>query len=183
MTHGYIEVTIIEEDVMAHFTVRTLKLKHTELKKNKGVVSERLVKQYHYTTWPDHGTPSDTLPVLTFVRKSVAANPQDGGPIVVHCSAGVGRTGTYIVIDAMIKQAQARQEMNVFGFLKHIRSQRNHLVQTEEQYVFLHDALVEALSSGITEVSLSNIGDYINKLNSKVSEVDSTLLLDMHFNL
>jgi len=183
ITHGHFEVTIVKEDIMANFTVRTLKLKHTGLKKNKGVVSERLVKQYHYTTWPDHGTPSDTLPVFTFVRKSVAANPQDGGPIVVHCSAGVGRTGTYIVIDTMIKQAAAKQKLNVFGFLKHIRSQRNHLVQTEEQYVFIHDALVEALSIGVTEIALDSISDFIAKLNSPVGEVNSTLLLDKHFNL
>jgi len=183
MTHGNIDVTIVKEDIMAHFTIRTLKLKHTDLKENKRVVSDRLVKQYHYTTWPDHGTPSDTLPVLTFVRKSVEANPQDGGPIVVHCSAGVGRTGTYIVIDAMIKQAAANQKLNVFGFLKHIRTQRNHLVQTEEQYVFLHDALVEALSIGVTEISLDSISNFIAKLNSPVGEVNSTLLLDKHFNL
>ena len=183
ITYGHIDVTIVKEKVMANYTVRVLRLKHTKLKKKKWMVSERTVEQFHYTAWPDHGTPADTLPVLTFVAKSIASNPPDGGPIVVHCSAGVGRTGTYIGIDAMIKQAAAKREMNVFGFLKHIRSQRNHLVQTEEQYVFLHDALVEALSSGNTEVSLSNIGDYISKLNSTVSEVDSTILLDKQYNL
>lgn len=183
MTYGHIDVTMVKEDIMANYTLRTLKLKHTKLKKKKWIASERIVEQYHYTAWPDHGTPADTLPVLAFVRKSVSSNPSDGGPIVAHCSAGVGRTGTYIAIDAMMKQAAAKQELNVFGFLKHIRSQRNHLVQTEEQYVFLHDALVEALSSGVTEISLESISEYIVKLNSPVSEVDSTILLDKQYNL
>jgi len=183
ITYGHIDVTLVKEDIMANYTVRTLKLKHTKLKKKKWVASERMVEQYHYTAWPDHGTPADTLPVLSFVRKSVASNPVEGGPIVAHCSAGVGRTGTYIAIDAMMKQAAAKQELNVFGFLKHIRSQRNHLVQTEEQYVFLHDALVEALSSGVTEFPLESIVGYISKLNSSVSDLDSTILLDKQYNL
>lgn len=183
ITYGHIDVTLVREKVMANYTVRTLRLKHTKLKKKKWLVWERTVEQYHYTAWPDHGTPADTLPVLTFVRKSVASNPPDGGPIIVHCSAGVGRTGTYIGVDAMSKQADIKRELNVFGFLKHIRSQRNHLVQTEEQYVFLHDALVESLSSGLTEISLSTVGDFISKLNSTVSELDSTILLDKQYSL
>ena len=182
-TYGHIDVTLVREDVMANFTVRSLRVKHTKLRKKKWSVSERCVEQYHYTGWPDHGTPTDTLPVLSFVRKSVGCNPPDGGAIVAHCSAGVGRTGTYIAIDAMLRQATAKGEINVFGFLKHIRCQRNHLVQTEEQYVFLHDALVEALGSGVTEVSLPAIGEHILKLNSPVSEMDTRLLLEKQFDL
>ena len=81
---------------------------HNQLKRKKGTVCEREIKQFHYTSWPDHGTPCHPLPVLTYIRKSVAANPADGGPFIVHCSAGVGRTGTYITIDAMLKQVLAK---------------------------------------------------------------------------
>ena len=191
--YGEISVRLEREDVLAFYTLRTFTIElisSPPVKKKKGGLEagggQRLVHtvyQYHYTAWPDHGTPSDTLPALSFVSKSVASNPPDGGPIVVHCSAGVGRTGTYIGIDAMARQAATKGEMNVFGFLKHIRSQRNHLVQTEEQYVFLHDALVEALSKGVTELSLSKVGDYIIKLKDTVSELDSTILLDKQYNL
>ena len=98
-------------------------------------------------------------------------------------SAGVGRTGTYIAIDAMLKQAKTKGELNVFGFLKHIRSQRNHLVQTEEQYVFLHDALVEALSCGVTEVKLNEVGEHVARLQAAVSEVDTRQLVEKQFDL
>jgi hypothetical protein len=68
-------VTFVSEQTMANYTLRHLRLKHSKLKKKKWICSERSVAQYHYTAWPDHGTPADTLPVLSFIRKSVAASP------------------------------------------------------------------------------------------------------------
>ncbi|XP_053378401.1 tyrosine-protein phosphatase 99A-like isoform X2 [Mercenaria mercenaria] len=179
-TYGYVTVKHINTFSRAHYTVRMFSLK--SIKNKKKHVSERIVYQYHYTEWPDHGVPEFTLPVLKFIQKSSGENPPGAGPIVIHCSAGVGRTGTYILIEAMIKQIKDKGTVNIPASLLHIRQQRNFLVQTEEQYMLIHDAIAEyILTQGDTEIKEHDISKYLTQVTHQVNgEMTS---LDIQYNL
>lgn len=80
------------------------------------------------------------------------------------CSAGVGRTGCFIVIDAMLERIKHEKTVDIYGHVTLMRAQRNYMVQTEDQYVFIHDALQEAVNCGTTEVPARNLYAYIQKL-------------------
>lgn len=88
------------------------------------------------------------------------------------------------MIDAMLKQAKSKNEINVFGFLKHIRTQRNFLVQTEEQYIFIHDALQEAIESGETNIDANNIMEHIQEMLSPTNhKTDAWNNLEAQYNV
>ncbi|XP_031140947.1 receptor-type tyrosine-protein phosphatase S isoform X23 [Sander lucioperca] len=157
-TYGLIQVTLLDTVELATYCVRTF-----ALFKN-GSSEKREVRQFQFTAWPDHGVPEHPTPFLAFLRRVKACNPPDAGPMVVHCSAGVGRTGCFIVIDAMMERIKHEKTVDIYGHVTLMRAQRNYMVQTEDQYVFIHDALQEAINCGTTEVPARNLYAYIQKL-------------------
>ncbi|XP_064604630.1 receptor-type tyrosine-protein phosphatase T-like [Liolophura sinensis] len=121
---GLITVTLLNEEFYGEFTVRTLLLTHNQTK-----TESHTVKQFHFTAWPDHGAPAQPTGLLDFRDKVNAYQTQLNGPIVVHCSAGVGRTGTYIALDYLISQAQDEGVVDVPACVRQLREQRVNMVQ------------------------------------------------------
>ena len=83
-------------------------------------------------------------------------------------SAGVGRTGVFIVIDAMLERIKHVRSIDIYGHVTCLRSQRNYMVQTEDQYIFIHDAILEAIQSGNTEIPARNLYLQIQKLTERI---------------
>ena len=93
------------------------------------------VTQYHFTSWPDHGVPKFATSLTAFIRRvQKGHNKNDGYPLVVHCSAGVGRTGTFILLDSMLERMKAADTVNVYEFLHNMRTKRVLMVQTQVSY-------------------------------------------------
>nr|XP_034318918.1 receptor-type tyrosine-protein phosphatase alpha isoform X1 [Crassostrea gigas] len=141
--YGPMQVTLMEEKEYACFTTRQLSVLHKKLK------CTRVVTQYHYTAWPDHGVP-EPLGLLTFhnhVINTSANNSQS--PTIVHCSAGIGRTGTYIALDALFQTGKSTGKVNVAEFVAKMRQNRVSMIQTYEQYITVYLALNESFKAPI----------------------------------
>ncbi|CAB1320782.1 unnamed protein product [Coregonus sp. 'balchen'] len=123
--YGDIKITLLKTETLAQYTVRTFAMER------RGYPAKHEVCQFHFTSWPEHGVPYHATGLLAFLRRVKASTPPDAGPVVVHCSMGAGRTGCYIVLDVMLDMAEC---------------------EGVEQYVFIHDAILEACLCGETAI-------------------------------
>uniref|UniRef100_A0A8C5KPM7 Receptor-type tyrosine-protein phosphatase H n=1 Tax=Jaculus jaculus TaxID=51337 RepID=A0A8C5KPM7_JACJA len=125
--HGQLRVTLLGEEVTENWTVRDLQLLHMEEQKTLSV------RQFHYLAWPDHGVPYSPDPLLAFWKmlREWLDQVVDGGPPIVHCSAGVGRTGTLIALDVLLRQLECEGLVGPFNFVRKMRESRPLMVQTE----------------------------------------------------
>uniref|UniRef100_A0A673AXJ9 protein-tyrosine-phosphatase n=1 Tax=Sphaeramia orbicularis TaxID=375764 RepID=A0A673AXJ9_9TELE len=165
--HGQLTITLSSEQQETNWTLREFKLKHSS--------EERTVKHFHFTAWPDHGVPQGTEVLVQFrglVRSHIRAEAA-GTPTVVHCSAGVGRTGTIIALDVLLQQLEKEKAVDINGFVYKMRLSRSHMVQTESQYIFLHQCIMDILQTNDT--SNENIYE-----NADMIYANATALRELH---
>ncbi|XP_015243349.1 PREDICTED: receptor-type tyrosine-protein phosphatase C [Cyprinodon variegatus] len=164
-------VKLSSEDICPDYTIRHLTLTN---KREKN--SEREVTHIQFMSWPDHGVPGEPHLLLKLRRRVNAFKNFFSGPIVVHCSAGVGRTGTYIGIDAMMEGLEAEGRVDIYGYVVKLRRQRCLMVQVEAQYILIHQALLEHNQFGETEITLSELHSTLSTLKQKTSDSEPTLM-------
>ncbi|XP_058476426.1 receptor-type tyrosine-protein phosphatase H isoform X2 [Solea solea] len=142
-----VRVTITSKQEEPYWTLREFSVKHIDSSE------ERIVTHFHFTAWPDHGVPEGTIPLIQFrglVRWHMEKEGA-GAPTVVHCSAGVGRTGTLIALDVLLQQLGHNNAVSVYAVVHKMRQSRTHMVQTEWQYIFLHQCIMDCLEQDKTE--------------------------------
>uniref|UniRef100_A0A8P0NP06 Receptor-type tyrosine-protein phosphatase eta n=1 Tax=Canis lupus familiaris TaxID=9615 RepID=A0A8P0NP06_CANLF len=141
--YGDITVAMTSEVVLPEWTIRDFTVKNIQTSESHPL------RQFHFTSWPDHGVPDTTDLLINFrylVRDYMKQSPPES-PILVHCSAGVGRTGTFIAIDRLIYQIEIENTVDVYGIVYDLRMHRPLMVQTEDQYVFLNQCVLDIIRS------------------------------------
>ncbi|XP_072589592.1 receptor-type tyrosine-protein phosphatase V-like isoform X2 [Vulpes vulpes] len=149
VTHGHITVHLLAEEPEDEWTKREFQLQHRAQRQ------PRTVTQLQFTTWPDHGVPEAPSALLAFVQlaREQAAATRGLGPVLVHCSAGVGRTGTFVALWRLLQQLQEERAADVFHAVYALRLHRPLMIQTPSQYVFLHRCLLRKALEGPPEPS------------------------------
>ncbi|XP_008281523.1 receptor-type tyrosine-protein phosphatase H isoform X3 [Stegastes partitus] len=139
--YGELSVTMRSEQQELNWALREFSVKRSNTSE------ERSVKHFHFTAWPDHGVPEGSEVLINFRRlmRRHIENEGTGAPTVVHCSAGVGRTGTIIALDVLLQEFEKERAVGIKEFVHKMRLNRPHMVQTESQYVFLHQCIVDSL--------------------------------------
>ncbi|XP_068437410.1 receptor-type tyrosine-protein phosphatase mu-like isoform X6 [Clinocottus analis] len=166
--YGDMKVTLIETQLLSEYVIRTFAVE------KRGVAEIREIRQFHFTGWPDHGVPLHATGLLGFIRRVKAKTPPTAGPTAVHCSAGAGRTGCFIVIDIMLDMAEREGVVDIYNCVRELRARRVNMVQTEEQYVFIHDAILEACLCGDTAIPANQLRSVYYEMNRLDPQTNSS---------
>ncbi|XP_047425832.1 tyrosine-protein phosphatase non-receptor type 13 isoform X2 [Mugil cephalus] len=137
MVDDRLQVMLVKDQYLDNFVIRHIEVKDVQTNE------VQLVTHLNYTGWPDHGTPSQPDQLLTFI--SYMRHVHRSGPIITHCSAGIGRSGTLICIDVVLGLISKDADFDISDVVRNMRLQRQGMVQTEDQYIFCYQVILYVL--------------------------------------
>uniref|UniRef100_A0AAQ5WZL3 Protein tyrosine phosphatase non-receptor type 13 n=1 Tax=Amphiprion ocellaris TaxID=80972 RepID=A0AAQ5WZL3_AMPOC len=137
MVDDRLQITLIKDQYLDNFVIRLIEVKDVQTNETQ------FVTHLNYTGWPDHGTPSQPEQLLTFI--SYMRHVHRSGPIITHCSAGIGRSGTLICIDVVLGLISKDADFDISDVVRNMRLQRQGMVQTEDQYIFCYQVILYVL--------------------------------------
>ena len=171
-------ITTIFRREYSDYVIRRFNLKNTKTNECRDII------HFHFVAWKDFLAPDQPSWLLRFIKRVNEHYCVDRGPIVVHCSAGVGRTGTFIAIDSLISRIDdGAQDINVFECVSSLRYQRNFLVQSLRQYIFVYRAIMEYVEFGDTEIEAGHIRDHYKQLKEQKTESGNGVFTEFEVNL
>ena len=170
--HKDFKITLLGEKVYPDFIRRELIVKYSKEKHR--------VTQLHFTSWPDSGFPEYPTKLLNFCKVIRGEFPYSiEKPIIVHCNAGVGRSGTFILIDAMLELIKRERKVDIYNYFQVLRRDRMQMVQSTEQYIFIHDAIYDFICCGETTISSSILKSELATLQKDQGNGKSQLKLEL----
>uniref|UniRef100_A0AAY4EXT1 Tyrosine-protein phosphatase non-receptor type 20 n=1 Tax=Denticeps clupeoides TaxID=299321 RepID=A0AAY4EXT1_9TELE len=137
MVDNRLQITLVKDQHLDNFVIRLIEVKDIQTNEIQRVT------HLNYTGWPDHGTPTQPEQLLTFI--SYMRHIHQSGPIITHCSAGIGRSGTLICIDVVLGLISKDADFDISDVVRTMRLQRQGMVQTEEQYIFCYQVILYVL--------------------------------------
>ncbi|XP_050949424.1 tyrosine-protein phosphatase non-receptor type 13 isoform X4 [Labeo rohita] len=147
MVDDRLQITLVKDQHLDNFVIRLIEVKDIQTNEIQRVT------HLNYTGWPDHGTPTQPEQLLTFI--SYMRHIHQSGPIITHCSAGIGRSGTLICIDVVLGLISKDADFDISDVVRTMRLHRQGMVQTEEQYIFCYQVILYVLRCLQAEEKLS----------------------------
>ncbi|KAM4872025.1 tyrosine-protein phosphatase non-receptor type 22 [Thomomys bottae] len=171
---GPFSISCEAEKRKSDYMIRTLKAKFNS--------ETRTIYQFHYKNWPDHDVPSSVDPILELIWDVRCYQENDCVPICVHCSAGCGRTGVICAVDytwMLLKDGIVPENFSIFSLIQEMRTQRPSLVQTQEQYELVYNAVLELFKRHLDVIGDGYSGREV-QAKSLIHEQNPTLQIDSH---
>ncbi|XP_058447776.1 tyrosine-protein phosphatase 69D [Malaya genurostris] len=180
--YGDIMITFMSDNYYADYIIRNLKVTKRNVNSAGEEVEEtRYISQYHYLTWKDFMAPEHPQGITKFIKRINSEYSLQRGPILVHCSAGVGRTGTFVALDTLTQQLNEEGQVSIFNTICDMRYQRNFLVQSLKQYIFLYRALTELAYFGDTEIDQKSLASTVENLKQPSADNPDICKLEAQF--